>query len=162
MASEEGGCLPEETEFPPDKTDASGEDGLVKEAVRRGDWDQVADLLVREVNLSKEQTEFVFDEAHGVWEQVIRLACASVTRESDLHLVFLEAVRRGKWRWALQLCKKAKGLRFPLVRLLHESGSSSSHEMHLLKNNASIRTQLESQNRQDIVHVLLLYLPGCV
>ncbi|KAK7469868.1 hypothetical protein BaRGS_00036088 [Batillaria attramentaria] len=39
----------------------------------------------------------------------------------------------------------------PLVRLLHESGSSSNHELFLLKNDASIRTQLERQRRQDIV-----------
>nr|KAG5688738.1 hypothetical protein BaRGS_002062 [Batillaria attramentaria] len=42
----------------------------------------------------------------------------------------------------------------PLVRLLHESGSSSNCELFLLKNDASIRAQLERQRRQDIVQYL--------
>nr|KAG5688740.1 hypothetical protein BaRGS_002064 [Batillaria attramentaria] len=39
----------------------------------------------------------------------------------------------------------------PLVRLLHESGSISNSELHLLKNDADITVQLERQRRQDIV-----------
>ncbi|KAK7469878.1 hypothetical protein BaRGS_00036098 [Batillaria attramentaria] len=42
----------------------------------------------------------------------------------------------------------------PLVRLLHESGSSSNRELYILKNDVSIRTQLLQQRRQDIVQYL--------
>ncbi|KAK7469873.1 hypothetical protein BaRGS_00036093 [Batillaria attramentaria] len=116
---------------------------LLKSAVDLGNTDCVKALLKR------------VDPISGFKNILYEAVCSCSNREEVVRLCILSGVstyqRSVKVTFFSPMTRALQTGQLPLVRLLHESGSISNSELHLLKNDADITVQLERQRRQDIV-----------
>nr|KAG5705964.1 hypothetical protein BaRGS_010854 [Batillaria attramentaria] len=139
------------------------------EAVRQSEWRSAMklcdqpDLTVRNGDVTRTLKTCLSLDVFDVYLEFCKRFLAAGKRsaiDSVTYAAFKAAVQARNWDFARDATKFGEislSLRqfvgiLPLVRLLHESGSSSNRELYLLKKDSSIRTQLESQRRQDIVH----------
>lgn len=101
-------------------------------AMRQGAWDYVMQMVCGSVNgdtHKKDQCHVrhgVAGPKHGVTSQH-----DSVAVQSDLRLVFLEAVRQAEWRWAMQLCSQGFSPKYSDIKVALNACIILNHWKHI-------------------------------